>query len=251
MSYDISAMTKLSVNVNKIATLRNTRTLEIPDVVRLSEIALQAGAHGITIHPRPDQRHIRRYDVINLATLWHRYPQAEFNIEGNPFIDYLPHIEATRPTQVTLVPDEVNAFTSNSGWKLRQAGIEQKLRPMIEQLKSLGARVSLFMDDTPGDMKLAKQFGADRIELYTEPYAAQFAAGNPKAAEPFAAAANAAADVGLEVNAGHDLNLANLPPLLRACPRIAEVSIGHALIADALEFGIAETVRKYLAACSV
>lgn len=243
-------MTKLSVNVNKIATLRNTRTLEIPNIVRLSEIALQAGAHGITIHPRPDQRHIRKYDVTNLAALWKKYPQTEFNIEGNPFIDYLPHIEATRPTQATLVPDDVNAFTSNSGWKLREPGIEAKLRPMIERLKLLGARVSLFMDAEPGDVRLAKQFGADRIELYTEPYAARFAAGDPKAADPFAATARAAADVGLGVNAGHDLNLQNLRPLLQACLQIAEVSIGHALIADALEFGLTETVRRYLAACS-
>ncbi|HEY7089572.1 MAG TPA: pyridoxine 5'-phosphate synthase [Tepidisphaeraceae bacterium] len=242
-----NAMTKLSVNVNKIATLRNTRALGIPSVTRAATICLEAEAQGITVHPRPDQRHIRPDDVYELAELLKRYPQAEFNIEGNPLIEYMHFIEAVKPTQATLVPDAREAFTSNHGWDLRSN--EKRLRPLIERIKSLGSRVSLFMDAVPQDMELAKQFGADRVELYTEPYAAGFARGDPQAAAPYAQAAQRAADVGLAVNAGHDLNLENLPPLLKQCPQIVEVSIGHALIADALEFGLAETVRKYLRAC--
>jgi pyridoxine 5-phosphate synthase len=241
-------MTKLSVNVNKVATLRNTRPMiDIPNVVRCAAICLDAGADGITIHPRPDQRHIKRDDVGEIAALLKRYPGREFNIEGNPFIEFLPYIEQVRPTQATLVPDTTEAFTSDHGWDLRADG--ERLRPVIRQLKDLGARVSLFMDPVPADMPLAKALGADRVELYTEPYAAAFARGDARAAEPYASAARRAVEVGLEINAGHDLNLLNLRPFLQAAPQVAEVSIGHALIADALEFGLAETVRKYLAAC--
>lgn len=241
-------MAKLSVNINKVATLRNTRTIGIPSVIHAARLCLDAGAHGITIHPRPDQRHIRPHDVYELAELLKKhYPHAEFNIEGNPLIEYMHYIEAVRPTQCTLVPDEREALTSNHGWDLRFN--EHRLRPIIAQLKQWGCRVSLFMDPVPENMELARKLGADRIEMYTEPFAAAFAAGDPHAADAYAATARRAVELGLQVNAGHDLNLKNLPVLLKAAPQIVEVSIGHALIADALEFGLPETVRKYLAAC--
>jgi pyridoxine 5-phosphate synthase len=242
-------MTKLSVNVNKVATLRNTRHLGVPSVVRASQICLDAGADGITIHPRPDQRHIRPGDVDDLATLWRRYPQAEFNIEGNPFLaDYIDHAQRVHPTQCTLVPDSLDAFTSDHGWDLAKDG--ERLKPVIQLLHNFGARVSLFMDSTPEAMAMAKEVGADRVELYTEPYASGFAGGRfEDAVAPYTAAAVAATAAGLGINAGHDLNLDNLSPFLEAVKGVDEVSIGHALIADALEFGLAETVRKYLAAC--
>ena len=240
-------MTKLSVNVNKIATLRNTRTLGIPSVVHAAELCLNAGAHGITVHPRPDQRHIKPEDVFKLAELLKKYPHAEFNIEGNPFIGYMDLVEKVRPTQCTLVPDSPEAFTSNQGWDLSKDA--DRLRPVIQSLKKLGSRVSLFMDPIPERMELVRKIGADRIELYTEPYAAAFARHDPHAAHSYAEAAKAATDAGLAINAGHDLNLQNLPPFLQKVPQVAEVSIGHALIADALEFGLPLTVKKYLTAC--
>ena len=241
-------MTKLSVNVNKVATLRNTRPqLNIPSVVHAARLCLDAGAHGITVHPRPDRRHIKPDDAHEIAGLLKSYPHAEFNVEGNPFIDFLPIIEEVRPTQATLVPDETDAFTSNQGWDVEREG--GRLLPVVRKLKSLGCRVSLFMDPKPNLMDLAAQLDIDRIELYTEPYAAAFARGDANAAEAYAATAKRAAEVGLQVNAGHDLNLHNLSPFLKAVPQVMEVSIGHALIADALEFGLAATVRKYLAAC--
>lgn len=241
-------MTKLSVNVNKIATLRNTRTLGIPSVVHFSKIVLDAGAHGITVHPRPDQRHIRPSDVDDLVELLKKYPHAEFNIEGNPLIEYMDIVEKARPTQCTLVPDAREAFTSNQGWDL--VSTEHRLRPLIKRLKDMGARVSLFMDPSPDQMQLAREMGADRVELYTEPYAQAFAKGDPNAAGPYVTAAQAALKAGMEINAGHDLNLQNLPPLLISIPQMAEVSIGHALIGDALEYGMAQTVKKYLRACA-
>lgn len=241
-------MTKLSVNVNKVATLRNTRALDIPSVLRLSRIALEAGAHGITVHPRPDRRHVRPADVYDIArTLREHYPDAEFNIEGNPFIDYLHFARDLRPTQCTLVPDSPEASTSDHGWDLSNP--DPRLGRVIEELKSYGCRVSLFMDAVPEQIRRAAQLGVDRVELYTEPYATAFRAGDPNAVEPYAAAAQAAAEAGLGVNAGHDLNLDNLPPLVQRLPNLLEVSIGHALIGDALELGMAETVRRYLAAC--
>ena len=248
-------MTKLSVNLNKIATLRNTRALEIPSPVDLGRIALAAGAHGITIHPRPDQRHMRSYDVPALAALWKDFPGSEFNIEGNPFFDYMPHIRAAQPTQCTLVPDTPEAFTSNHGWALTPETMA-KLRPLIAEMNSLGCRVSLFMDAESQEIARAKELGADRIELYTEPYAAAFAKDGPdgpltrQSLALYAGAAKRAEAAGLQLNAGHDLNLRNLPVFLKRIPEIAEVSIGHALIADALEFGMAETVKRYLAACA-
>jgi pyridoxine 5-phosphate synthase len=246
-------MTKLSVNINKVATLRNTRALGIPSVVHLSRIALQAGAHGITIHPRPDHRHIRPDDVADLAALWKQFPHTEFNIEGNPFIDYMPHIRAVRPTQCTLVPDTSEAFTSDHGWALTPDE-QATLRPLIAEMKSLGCRVSLFMDADSPAIETARELGADRIELYTEPYAAAYlkTGDGPlaRAMSLYANAARRATAAGLGINAGHDLNLHNLAPFLHHVPAIDEVSIGHALIADALEFGMADTVRRYLNACA-
>jgi pyridoxine 5-phosphate synthase len=241
-------MTKLSVNVNKVATLRNTRPqLNVPSVVHCAQLCLAAGAHGITVHPRPDQRHIRPHDVDDVARLLTSYPGIELNIEGNPFIDFEPFVARVRPAQATLVPDSPTAFTSDHGFDLAKDG--DRLRPVIARLQSYGARVSLFMDPVPDAMARARDVGADRVELYTEPYAAAFAKGDASAAAPYAATAKRALELGLEVNAGHDLSLANLAPFLAAVPGVAEVSIGHALIADALELGLAETVRRYLRAC--
>ncbi|MBS1913274.1 MAG: pyridoxine 5'-phosphate synthase [Bacteroidetes bacterium] len=242
-------MTNLSVNVNKVATLRNTRHLEIPSVTHIARLSLEAGAHGITIHPRPDGRHIRPHDVYQIAELLGSFPDAEFNIEGNPFHVYLGYARELRPAQCTLVPDEPDAATSNQGWNLVRDG--ERLRPIVTELKDLGCRVSLFMDaDTP-HLELARTIGADRIELYTEPYAARFARSDPDAAAAFAATAAAAGRLGLGVNAGHDLNRENLPSFLATVPNVLEVSIGHALIADALEFGVAGTVERYLAAIAL
>jgi pyridoxine 5-phosphate synthase len=247
-----NAMTKLSVNVNKVATLRNTRSLEIPSLVKLSRLALEAGAHGITVHPRPDQRHIRPSDVVDLADLLKAYPLAEYNIEGNPFHGLIEHCERVRPKQATLVPDAREAFTSNHGWNLveLEAAARAALARSIKELKALGCRVSLFVDPVTEMMPIARDLGADRVELYTEPYAAAVAAG--RAAESLALygrAAAAARTAGLGVNAGHDLNLENLAAFVQGTGPIDEVSIGHALIADALELGMAETVRRYLALC--
>ncbi|HVZ37794.1 MAG TPA: pyridoxine 5'-phosphate synthase [Candidatus Kapabacteria bacterium] len=242
-------MTNLSVNVNKVATLRNTRHLEIPSVVHIARLSLEAGAQGITIHPRPDGRHIRPHDVYQIAELLGSFPEAEFNIEGNPFHVYLGYARELRPAQCTLVPDEPDAATSNQGWDLVRDG--ERLRPIITELKDLGCRVSLFMDAGTPHLELARAIGADRIELYTEPYAAAFARTDPDAATAFAATAAEAGRLGLGVNAGHDLNRDNLPSFLSTVPDVLEVSIGHALIADALEFGIAGTVERYLAAIAM
>jgi pyridoxine 5-phosphate synthase len=241
-------VTKLSVNLNKVAALRNMRTIGIPSVARAARIALDAGAHGITVHPRPDERHIRPGDVADLAELLKSHPGVEFNIEGNPFYRYMQYAERFRPTQCTLVPDSPEASTSDHGWDLVRDGA--RLRPAVDQLKSLGCRVSIFMDAQPEAMDLAAKLGVERIELYTAPYAEDFAAGKPRAVESYAAAARRAGELGLGVNAGHDLNLQNLRPFLQAVPNVLEVSIGHALIADALEFGLSQTVKKYLAAVS-
>ena len=240
-------MTKLSVNVNKIALLRNTRALGIPDVEKFARIALDAGANGITIHPRPDGRHVRADDVAQLAALMANYPDREFNIEGNPFHNLMDFVRATRPDQCTLVPDESGQFTSDHGWDIAKDG--ERLRPIIEELRSLGVRVSLFMDPLPAAMSQVKALGANRIELYTEPYAANFAKpAGQSTLESYVATAAAATSAGLGINAGHDLNLANLPDFVAAIPALLEVSIGHALVADALEFGLAKTVELYLAA---
>lgn len=240
-------MTKLSVNVNKVATLRNTREIGIPSVTRAARICLEAGAHGITVHPRPDQRHIRPHDVDEIAALLVLFPGTELNIEGNPFHNFMDFASRLRPAQCTLVPDAPDVLTSNQGWDLEKEG--ERLRPIIEALHGYGCRVSLFLDAVPARAPLAKAVGADRIELYTEPYAAAAARGEGEAAvAPYAETALAALSAGLEINAGHDLNRDNLPLFLRAVPGVKEVSIGHALIADALDFGLKETVRLYLEA---
>jgi pyridoxine 5-phosphate synthase len=239
-------MTRLSVNVNKIALLRNSRSLGIPSVTRAAAIALDAGAHGITVHPRPDGRHIRPADVRELAALLAGRGGAEFNIEGNPFEPPLMELaRELRPAQCTLVPDDPAAFTSDHGWNIERDG--SRLEAVVDRLHRLGIRVSLFMDPEPQAMAPAAATGADRVELYTEPYAAAHAAGDAAAVlARYAAAARAAQAAGLAVNAGHDLNRDNLPALLAAVPGVAEVSIGHALVADAIELGLAATVREYL-----
>ena len=234
-------MTKLSVNVNKVALLRNTRTIGIPSVINAAEICIKAGAHGITVHPRPDQRHIRPSDVYELSEML----TVEFNIEGNPFPEFIEIVRKVKPTQCTLVPDSPDAFTSDRGWNLSERG--KQLMPIIQELKDLGSRVSLFMDPDATQIQLAKEVGADRIELYTEPYATAFRDGNPESEVPrYAHAAETAQGCGLGVNAGHDLNLHNLENFCSSVPGILEVSIGHALIADALEMGLFKTVKEYL-----
>ena len=237
--------TKLSVNVNKVALVRNTRHLGIPSVARAATLCLQAGAHGITVHPRPDARHIRASDVHELAALLKGWPQAEYNIEGNPFHNLMAFVREWRPHQVTFVPDSEDQPTSDHGWTFPQDA--ERLRPLIAECRALGVRVSLFMDPEPAQMALAQAAGADRVELYTEPYAAAWGtAGQAAQLRRYTAAAQAALEAGLGVNAGHDLNRDNLTDFLRAVPGVSEVSIGHALIADALELGYAATVKDYL-----
>jgi pyridoxine 5-phosphate synthase len=241
-------MTFLSVNVNKVAWVRNTRHLGIPSVTRAAMLCLQAGAQGITVHPRPDARHIRADDVADLADLLTGWPGREFNIEGNPFHNLMDFVRRHRPHQATFVPDGEGQFTSDHGWSLERDG--ERLRPLIEECHALGVRVSLFMDPLPEAMPLARACGADRVELYTEPYAQAHGRPDQDAVlQRYARSAAAAQQAGLGVNAGHDLNRDNLPDFLRAVPGVLEVSIGHALIADALEMGYTETVQAYLAAC--
>ena len=238
-------MTKLSVNVNKVALLRNTRHLDIPNVVQAATLCLQTGADGITVHPRPDERHIRARDVRDLAALLKQWPAAEYNIEGNPFHNLMTFVREVRPQQCTFVPDSEGQITSDHGWDIAVDG--ERLKPLIAECRALGVRVSLFMDPVADVMTAVRATGADRIELYTEPYAAAY--DKPRAAEQiarFADAARAAQAAGLGVNAGHDLNRANLADFLRGVPNVLEVSVGHALIADAIESGIGETVRAYL-----
>ena len=235
----------LSVNVNKVALLRNSRHLGIPSVTRAAELCLQAGAQGITIHPRPDERHIRASDVPELASLMKAWPGREFNIEGNPFHNLMAHVRAVRPHQVTFVPDSEGQFTSDHGWTFPQDAA--RLKPLIDECKALRVRVSLFMDPIPEQMAAARAVGADRVELYTEPYAATW--GTPENAaqlQRYANAAKAALQVGLGLNAGHDLHRDNLPAFVAAVQGLQEVSIGHAFMADALELGYSATVQAYL-----
>jgi pyridoxine 5-phosphate synthase len=243
---------KLSVNVNAIAMLRNRRDLPWPDVAHLGRIALKAGASGLTVHPRPDQRHIRFTDLPTLRNLIDdEFPKAEFNIEGYPTEDFLALCEKTQPEQVTLVPDDPSQATSDHGWDFK--GNMALLKEVTKRLKGQGMRVSLFADGD-GDrsnVEAAKETGADRIELYTGPFGGCY--DNPeleaKLLIPLAATANFAHELGLGVNAGHDLTVANLPALMKAIPFIDEVSIGHGLTADALEYGMAETVKRFCRAC--
>ncbi|MDC1311220.1 pyridoxine 5'-phosphate synthase [Burkholderiales bacterium] len=239
-------MTKLSVNVNKLALLRNARKIDRPNVFGLASLALKSGAGGITIHPRPDERHIRRSDVQPLAHVIKQFPRAEFNIEGNPFHQLMDIVREIKPHQATLVPDDVTASTSDHGWDLRVDG--ERLKPIVKELRDLGVRVSLFMDPDPDQMLIARDLGADRVELFTEEYADAYNKKDQgRVTNKYRDAAMSATKVGLGLNAGHDLNLENLSHFLSEVPHVEEVSIGHALTADALEYGIENTVQRYLA----
>jgi pyridoxine 5-phosphate synthase len=237
---------RLSVNLNKVALLRNARPLNIPSVVGIGEQCIAAGAHGLTVHPRPDERHIRRHDVFDVAALLAGYPQIEYNIEGNPFTDLMELVRAVKPAQCTLVPDDLHQATSDHGWDIVKDGA--RLAPVIRELQDLGIRVSLFMDPDTAQIERVAELRADRIELYTEPYAAAFAGDHREAVlQQYRKSARLAQQLGIGVNAGHDLNLDNLPALL-TIPGILECSIGHALTADALTWGFSATVMKYLTA---
>ena len=242
--------TVLSVNVNKVALLRNTRHLGIPDVVRAARLCLQAGANGITVHPRPDERHIRSADVFEIAAMMKDWPDREFNIEGNPFQNLMGFVHDLSARglplhQCTFVPDSEDQFTSDHGWAFPQDA--DKLKPLIDAVHARGVRVSLFMDPIPEAMAAAKAVGADRVEFYTESYASACTADQKEdALSLFTQSAQAAAAIYLGVNAGHDLNRDNLTAFLNAVPGVLEVSIGHALVADALEMGYSAAVKDYL-----
>ncbi|MGN0235355.1 MAG: pyridoxine 5'-phosphate synthase [Paludibacteraceae bacterium] len=232
-------MTRLSVNINKIATLRNARGGNLPDVERFATDCERFGAQGITVHPRPDERHIRRSDVYAIKEL----VTTEFNIEGNPTEAFVQLVTDVRPTQVTLVPDAPDQLTSNHGWDTKTH--MEELRALAERFHAAGIRVSVFVDADPEMVHYAKQAGADRVELYTGPYAELYAENPDKALEMYRPAAEQARAEGLGLNAGHDLNLHNLHAFVSAFPWVDEVSIGHALIADALYLGIEETIKQY------
>ena len=232
-------MTKLSVNINKIATLRNARGGNMPNVVRMAIDCEKYGAEGITVHPRPDERHITYQDVLDLK----KVVTTEFNIEGFPDARYLELVQKVKPQQATLVPDPPDAITSNAGWDTIVN--KEFLVDVITQLKRAGIRTSIFVEPNVEIIQAAKDIGTDRIELYTEPYAANYAQDREKAIMDFVAAARVAKDLGIGINAGHDLNLDNLQYLKERIPYIDEVSIGHALICDALYFGIQNTIQMY------
>jgi pyridoxine 5-phosphate synthase len=232
-------MTKLSVNINKIATLRNARGGRIPDVLKAAVDCQRFGAEGITVHPRPDERHIRYADVLGLSPLI----KTEFNIEGYPNQSFIDLVLQVKPHQVTLVPDPPDALTSNAGWDtLTHASL---LKDVVGEFKSQGIRTSLFIGTDARLIEGALSVGADRVEFYTEPYADLFPQNPEEAVRPFVEAARVATDLGLGMNAGHDLNLHNLKYLAQAIPNLLEVSIGHALIADALYFGLENTIQLY------
>ncbi len=240
-------MTTLSVNLNKIALLRNQRDIGIPSVTESAIIVIEAGGQGVTVHPRPDERHIRYRDAYELAELVSRYRHVEYNIEGNPFTGRLMELmRQLKPDQATLVPDEPGANTSDHGWDAIKN--ESRLIPVVKELKELGIRVSLFMDPVVEQIEKAGQIGVDRVELYTEPYARAFSSENhlEETVRRYVKAADFAQSIGLELNAGHDLNLENLGKLLTEVQGIKEVSIGHALIADALKMGLEDAVKEYL-----
>jgi pyridoxine 5-phosphate synthase len=241
-------MTKLSVNLNAVAMLRNRRDIGWPSVTGIAKVVLDAGAVGITVHPRPDERHIRRGDVFALAELLKAdYPDAEFNIEGYPSDEFLELIERVKPTQVTFVPDDPGQATSDHGWDVY--GNEELLRRAIGRGKAVGARVALFIDADPGVPPKAARVGADRVELYTGPYGAKFKlAEGPQCLEDLAATAKAAHEAGLGVNAGHDLTLENLPAFVAKVQPVDEVSIGHGITSDALLMGFNAAVRRYIEA---
>jgi pyridoxine 5-phosphate synthase len=245
-------MTKLSVNLNKVALIRNSRETRIPSVVEAAKTVIGAGAEGITVHPRPDQRHIRPDDVYDLAELLAdpQYRDIEFNIEGNPYAGpeangypgFMALVDATQPQQATLVPDDPGQLTSDHGWDL--TGESNELQRIVDQLKAAGIRVSLFMDPDDQQIELCARLGADRIEYYTGPYAEAYP-NHKDVLAPFIATAHTATSLGLGINAGHDLNLDNLETFCREVPGVAEVSIGHAIITDALWLGWQETITRY------
>ncbi len=236
-------MTALSVNLNKIALIRNSREGNWPDLLTFATLALKAGAQGITIHPRPDERHARYSDVVSLKEIVARFPEAELNIEGYPCPRFMETVLEVIPHQVTLVPDDPNQKTSDHGWKIRPS--QDLLLSTVGKLRAAGIRVSLFMDPDPEEIALVPEVLADRIELYTGPYAHEFAHFGVKALDSYIPAAQKARSLGLGLNAGHDLNQENLKELLKALSP-DEVSIGHALTVEALLYGFEETIRRYL-----
>ena len=234
-------MTQLSVNVNKIATLRNARGGDVPNLLQVALDCERFGAQGITVHPRPDERHIRYQDVRELKKVL----TTEFNIEGNPIPSFMALVEEVRPHQVTLVPDAPDALTSSAGWDV--ARHRDFLSEILEQLHTWGIRTSIFVGTDLKNLDAAAALGTDRVELYTEPYASGYSADHARAVAPFVQAAEHALTLGLELNAGHDLSLENLHFFSEAIPFLSEVSIGHALISDALYLGLEETIRRYRA----
>lgn len=235
-------ITRLSVNINKVATLRNARGENIPDVEKFAADCESYGAQGITVHPRPDERHITRRDVELLS----KQVATEFNIEGNPTPEFLQLVIKAAPTQVTLVPDAADALTSSAGWDV--IANRDFLSEVIQRLRGAGIRVSIFVDADPAQVRAAAAIGADRVELYTKPYADLFPTDPEAAVAPFVTASAEALKVGIGLNAGHDLNLENLRFFKQSLPLLDEVSIGHAIISDALYLGIKETIRQYLTA---
>lgn len=233
-------MTKLSVNINKVATLRNARGGNNPDVIRVALDCERFGAQGITVHPRPDERHIRHQDVLDLSPIL----TTEFNIEGYPSEDFCKLVLTVKPAQVTLVPDAPGQLTSNHGWDTK-ANFDL-LKPIVSRFREAGIRVSIFIDADNEMADYAKQLGADRVELYTEPYASNYASDREKAIAPFIETAKHCKQIGLGLNAGHDLSLQNLAYFHQCIPWTDEVSIGHALICDALYIGLQGTIKQYL-----
>ena len=233
-------MTKLSVNINKIATLRNSRGGDTPNLVSVAVDVQEFGAQGITIHPRPDERHIRYQDAYDLKPI----VTTEYNIEGNPIKKFIDLVVAIKPTQVTLVPDGINAITSNAGWDTIKN--QSFLTEVVAEFKRNGIRTSIFMDPDLGLIEAAVKTGAERIELYTEAFATEYGLGNKEAIKPYVASANLATELGLGINAGHDLSLDNIQFFAKNIPNLLEVSIGHALIAEALYLGLENVVNLYL-----
>lgn len=232
-------MTKLSVNINKVATIRNARGGNVPDILKVAKDCEAFGAEGITVHPRPDERHIRYKDVLDLKTV----VSTEFNIEGYPSPEFIELVKLAKPTQVTLVPDAPDAITSSAGWDT--IANEDFLKEVIEELQAEGIRVSIFIDTNLDNIRNAAKTGADRVELYTEPFASEYATDREAAIKPFVEAAKVAKEAGLGVNAGHDLSLENLQYMHENIPWLKEVSIGHALISDALYLGLEQTIKMY------
>ena len=233
-------MTKLSVNINKIATLRNSRGGDVPNLLKVAADIENFGGQGITIHPRPDERHIKYQDARDLVAV----VKTEFNIEGNPIKSFIDLVIETKPTQVTLVPDSIHAITSNAGWDTVKH--QSFLKEVIQEFKQNGIRTSIFIDTDFKLIEAAAETGADRIELYTEEFASQFDLGNKEAIKPYTEAAVLANKIGLGINAGHDLSLENIKFFKQNIPNLAEVSIGHALIAESLYLGLENVVNMYL-----